>query len=244
MPVEQTVQMIETPAARCFVEGLVAAMGLGDGVHVPGTTVVPSADRAGSAMVVAYAVAAHTVLWCDPALAHDLEGFADPGRTLALADVEASSTARGWEHVGRSRMLLPPADGLIAATDSGPGFVIRSLDANTLTDRSMLDTFAACLSEDDREEADLDGGEFDDHILAVVDERGIAALASQQPFDHALGFGDIADATRDDAVGRGLGRRSGRHQASVTCSLRSRVRDPGRPAPQRRSRVAGRPARG
>ena len=126
--------------------------------------------------MVAYTIAAHTVLWCDPALADDLALLTDPKRALALDGVQASLIARGWEHVSRSRMLLPPATGLIAAkpvTAAEPAILIRSFDANIAGDRSMLDTFAASLSADEREEAHLDGGEYDDHILAVVEVDGI-----------------------------------------------------------------------
>jgi hypothetical protein len=55
------------------------------------------------------------------------------------------------------------------------------------------------LSDEDRDEADLDGDRLDEHMLAVIDERGIVAFASQQPALYADGFGDIAIATRPDA---------------------------------------------
>ena len=84
--------------------------------------------------------------------------------------------------------------------------VIRSLDPGSAQDIAVIDAFKAALSDEDRDEADLDRADLDEHILAVMDDKGIAAFASQRPFIYAAQFADIAIATRPDARGRGLGR--------------------------------------
>lgn len=207
---DQTGLMLELSSARRFVDGIAASMGLGDRVHRPGTTVVPSAARSGSSSVVLYAIAEHAVLWCDPALAADLAVFADDSITVSLDEIQSILTGRAWEHLGRSRMLLPPTSGLTIGPIVVPeAMAVRSFDVRDPADRAAVESFAARLSPDDREDADLDGDEFDDHIVAVVEGDGgggIVALASQRPFEYADGFGDIAVATLADARGRGLGR--------------------------------------
>jgi GNAT superfamily N-acetyltransferase len=193
----------ELPNAREFIGGVAAAMGLGERVHRPGTTVVAAEARAGSSTVVAYAIAAHTVLWCDPALATDLAPFAHPSISASLADIDSALAGMNWTDAGASRMLLPRADGLERPPRRDER--IRAMDLTDPDDVALIDAFRAGLSAEDRDEADLDE-ELDDHFLAIVDARGIAAFASQHPFDIAPRFGDIAVATRDDVRGRGLGR--------------------------------------
>lgn len=193
------------PAADEFVAAIAATMGID--VGAPGTTVLPSPRRADSAVALAYAFASHTVLWCDPALAADLDPLADRTVSLSLSAFDTWATAMGWTPFGHSAMHLLPASG-VRRRDRVPSAVadrFRSVDAADPVDRALIEAFVQTLPEDDREEADLDGDEFDDHITVIVDDHGIAAYASQKPFDHAVRFGDIAVATRPDRRGQGLG---------------------------------------
>ena len=192
------------PAAAAFAAAIAASMSLD--ISGPGTSVLPAQARAGSSFVVAYAVGPHTVLWCDPALADDLASLADPAAGLSLEAFDAWARTTGWIERGRSVMHLLPAEGL--RRDRMPDVdrsLWRSLSTDDPADLALVEAFVETLPDDDREEADLDAGEYDEHIVAVVDGRGIAAYASQKPFDHAEGFGDIAVATRPDRRGHGLG---------------------------------------
>ncbi len=202
---------------EAFISGVAESMGLGDGVQRPGTTVVPADDRAESSMVVAYSISEHTVLWCDPAIADDLAELADP--TVSKSHEELSSWAErvGWEVVSFARMQLLRESG-VAQSAIPVGVVMRALDRQQAEDVALIDAFKATLSDDDLDEADLDGDRLDEHILAALDERGIAAFASQQPFFYADGFGDIAiaNAARCRAVSDSGG------WPSPRCATRSR----------------------
>ena len=104
-----------------------------------------------------------------------------------------------------AQMQLLRAAG-IARPDALASVEIRSLDREHLEDVALIDAFKRTLSEAGRDGADLDGDRLDEHMLAVVDDQGIAASASQQPFVYADRFADIAVATRPDVRGRGMRR--------------------------------------
>lgn len=196
--------MESTRGYQAFIGAVADSMGLGDAVHRPGTTVVASDDRAGSSMVVAYSISKHTVLWCDPEIAEDLAELADPSVSKSQDEIKSWAERAGWEVVSFARMQLLRASGVAPAT--AKDFVLRALDQERVEDVALVDAFKGTLSDEDRDEADLDEDRLDEHMLALIDERGIVAFASQQPFFYADGFGDIAIATRPDARGRGLGR--------------------------------------
>lgn len=202
-----------------LIGGLANAMGLGASVHRSGTTVVPAKARTGSNACVAYAIERHLVLWCDPSTASDLSGLGNPARTKSLDEIGAWAQASGWELVGRGHMQLR-ASGARKLASPGAGLAIRTIDRDDERDRELVSAFSATLSEGDRDEAELEEGDLDEHMLAIVDAKGIAAYASQQPFDYADGFGDIAVATRPDVRGRGLGR-------TVVASLCAEIVDGG-----------------
>jgi GNAT superfamily N-acetyltransferase len=202
------VDVTEVESSRgyeAFVRSVADRTGLGETVHLPGTTVVGADDRAGSSMVVAYSISHHTVLWCDPALADELAELSDSAASKSQDAITSWAERAGWEVVSFARMQLLRDGGIVRKT-SPPTVVLRSLDRERSEDVALVDAFRSSLSDDDRDEADLDEGRLDDHALAVIDERGIAAFASQQPFIYAEDFGDIAVATRPDVRGRGLGR--------------------------------------
>ena len=190
-----------------FVGSLADRMGLAGNVHRPGTTVVAAEDRSDSSMVVAYSISAHTVLWCDPALAEDLSELAEASRSKSLDEISTWAERAGWERAGVAQMQLLRSTGLTRPTVD-PSVEIRSLDRDRSDDVALIDAFKAALPDDDRDQAELDNAELDEHMVAVVDDRGIAAFASQQPFLYADRFADIATATRPDVRGRGLGRRA------------------------------------
>ncbi|MEP7115361.1 MAG: GNAT family N-acetyltransferase [Ilumatobacteraceae bacterium] len=188
-----------------FVSAVAGEMGLGDAVHHPGTSVIPADDRSGSAMVVAYSISEHTVLWCDPALADDLFELADPLRATSQTEFISWAERVGWGEVSVDHMQLLRAAGVVRPDVSTSAWT-RSLDRECAEDVALIDAFKALLSDADRDEADLDEDRLDEHMLAIVDDHGIAAFASQQPFALADTFGDIAVATRPDARGSGLGK--------------------------------------
>jgi GNAT superfamily N-acetyltransferase len=195
--------MKSTRGYEAFISAVADSMGLGDAVHRPGTTVVPADDRAGSSMVVAYSISEHTVLWCDPAIADDLGVLADVAVSKSQDEISSWAERAGWETVSFARMQLLRSGGVAPATASS--LAMRALDRQRVADVALVDAFKVTLSDDDRDEADLDEDRLDDHMLALTDDHGIAAFASQQPFFYADGFGDIAVATRPDVRGRGLG---------------------------------------
>jgi GNAT superfamily N-acetyltransferase len=189
-------------ARDAFISAVSHSMGLGDAVRVPGTTVVAAATRADSNVAVAYAIAEHTVFWCDPALAESLVPMVDPDRAAPLDDCDAFLAGLGWTSLGRAHMQVLGADGLRAPASSD--HPVRSLDVDDADDFALLSKFRATLTAEELDEADLDG-EPDQHAVVVIDVAGIAAYASQAPFAPAEQFADIAVATRPDVRGRGLG---------------------------------------
>ena len=188
-----------------FVDAVASEMGLGDAVRRAGTTVVAAEGRAGSSMVVVYWIAEHTVLWCDPAVADDLSELVDASNSKSQAEISSWATRVGWGDISIAQMQLLRATG-IARPGALASVEIRSLDREQPGDVALIDAFKASLTDADRDEADLDGDRLDAHIVAVVDDLGIASFASQQPFVYADRFADIAVATRTDVRGRGLGR--------------------------------------
>ena len=226
-----TAGMRSSRGYEAFISAVAADMGLGDAVHRPGTSVVAADDRSGSSMVVVYWISDHAVLWCDPAIADDLQELADPSASKSQDDISAWQTRVGWEEVSAAHMQLLREGGVVRSTDAD-SVVIRTLDRDRGEDVALIEAFKGTLSEDDRDEADLDKDTLDEHMLAVVDESGIVALASQQPFNYAAGFGDIsiADAARCARARLGANRRCcvvrrDRSQGSVS-ALPVRRREP------------------
>jgi GNAT superfamily N-acetyltransferase len=197
--------MESTRGYERFISAVADKMGLGDAVHRPGTSIVAAEDRSGSSMVVAYWISEHTVLWCDPAIADDLFELVDPSKGKSEEEISSWAGRVGWERVSVNHMQLLRANGVVRP-DAFDAAVTRSLDRERAEDVALIDAFKQALSDADRDEADLDGDRLDEHILTVVDDRGIAAFTSQQPFVYADQFADIAIATRPDVRGRGLGR--------------------------------------
>lgn len=193
----------EQPDVGPFLKAIGAVMGLGDRIHSAGTSVVAAEARAGSNAASVYSIAAHTVLWCDPALEHTLVPLADPSTTRSLADVSAALCARGWTEQGGGVMLLR---GDAAMVDDIAGITVRAFRHDDRHDREMMEAFIESLPDEDRDEADLADGVPDEHVLIAIDADGVVAFASERPFDFAPDYGDIAVATRPDARGRGLGR--------------------------------------
>jgi hypothetical protein len=187
-----------------FVGAVADRMGLGDGVHRPGTSIVAADDRSGSSMVVAYWISEHTVLWCDPAIVDDLSELADPSEAKSVEEILSWAARVGWQDISVAHMQLLRASGIVRL-DAATSVVTRSLDRDNVEDVALIEAFKVTLSDADRDEADLDKDTLDEHMLAVIDDRGIAAFASQQPFVHAARYADIAVATRADVRGLGLG---------------------------------------
>jgi GNAT superfamily N-acetyltransferase len=189
-------------AREAFISAVGDSMGLGEAVHDPGTTVVAAAARAESNVAVAYAIAEHTVLWCDPALADSLAPLVDADRSASLGECEAFLVELGWTSLGRAQMQVLGPTGVRPPTANEHS--MRSLDVTDESDQALLTAFKATMSAAERDEADLDDSP-DEHIVVVIDGAGIAAYASQAPFGPADQFADITVATRPDVRGRGLG---------------------------------------
>ncbi len=141
-------------------------MGLGDAVRSPGTTVVAAPERAGSDIVVAYAIAEHTVLWCDPALAEPMARLVDADRSASLDECDAFLVELGWAEVGRAHMQVLGPAGLHPPTVTEHR--MRSLDLTSAADQALLTTFKSTLTAEERDEADLDDS-ADEHIVVVLD---------------------------------------------------------------------------
>ena len=164
-------------------------------MSAPGTTVVAASAHAGSNIAVAYAIAEHTVLWCDPTLAEPMAPLVDADRPASLDECDAFLTQLGWTPEGRAHMQVLGPTGLRRPTVDGHR--MRSLDVTSAADQALLTTFKSTLTAEERDEADLDDSP-DEHIVVVLDDAGVAAYASQSPFAPAAQFADIAVATRPD----------------------------------------------
>ncbi|RPI09941.1 MAG: GNAT family N-acetyltransferase [Actinobacteria bacterium] len=191
-----------TTAHEAFISAVSQSMGLGAAVRAPGTTVVAASARANSNVVVAYAIAEHTVLWCDPALADSLAPMVDTDRAAPLDECDAFLAALGWTPLPRAQMQVLGPEGVRPPSRSE--HLVQSVEVTNPADQALLDTFRATLTAEDRDNADLDDSP-DEHIVVVLDADGVAAYSSQAPFAPATQFADISVATRPDVRGRGLG---------------------------------------
>jgi RimJ/RimL family protein N-acetyltransferase len=194
---------IDPDPAALLVDAVCAAASSALGRELPsGTAVVPSPDREGSQVAVAYPLGDRTVVWCAPKLGAQLEALNDP---VALDNDEfvARAVALGgvFDGAGRQRVLSRSAPE--PAVDPSRLVV---LDRDDAEDRRLIAAFVDRCSADDLDDAELDMDELDEAIVGVLDLSGaLASYASARPWRFDARFDDVAVITRPDQRGHGLG---------------------------------------
>jgi hypothetical protein len=171
----------------------------------PGTTVAPVDDRRGTGGASAYAIGAHTIVYCDPVVVDRVGELRDPDRSLpvdAVADWAATHGAEliggGWNHLSDETMLTP--------VDPPRGATIAMLEREQPADRELIRALVEVTDPDEADEADLALDNLDPFIVALLDgDVGIGAYASERPSDHDEAFADIAILTRHDKRHQGWG---------------------------------------
>lgn len=192
-------------ASERFIEEVVAAMEADLGGPLgTGTVVVPTDDRAGSNVAVAYPVAGRLALWCDPAVAGHLAPVAGPS-VMSLDEFAVRAGELGGEAVGRGCNLT--CDGKPSPVASIEGATLRVLSRDVETDVELMKTLADELSEEDLEECELDIDDLDPRLLVFVDDGSgkVVAFASGLPADGSPSFDDVGVAVHPDHRRRSLG---------------------------------------
>ena len=197
------------PAGRRYLATVLAAVEADLGRDLPaGTTLVPTADRAGSGGATCYPFDGRSAVWCDPAL---VEVLAPLTGAVPLSAYEFVDRAVGLgcvrRGIGLNRVLDgAPVDPLVPLD----GLVVRTLDPDDADDVALVATLRAEVGDDDADDAELDLDDLDPHLVAVLEPAAdgrparVLAFAGARPGD-AVPFDDIAVLTHPDARRRGLG---------------------------------------
>jgi hypothetical protein len=184
----------ELPSRRYVSELLRFAAAASGRRLTRGTSVVADESRVGSRLAVAYAVADHTIVWCDPEVADRVAELAGP----LVVDVDTfldRARAAGGDEYGRTvqRVLDGPL------TEPRTALAVRRFDPEDPDDLSRLTRFVALCSDDDLEDAELDLADLDPFASVTLDRDEILAYASARPWTYGPAFDDIAVITRPDA---------------------------------------------
>lgn len=194
---------IDPDPAALLVAAVRTAASSALGRELPsGTTVVPSPDRQGSELAVAYPLGDRTVVWCAPGLGARLEALNDP---VALDNDEFVTRAVALGGVfggaGHQRVLSRPAP---KPTVDPSRLVV--LDRDDADDRRLIAAFVDRCSADDLDEAELAMDELDEAIVGVLDPSGaLASYAGARPWRFDAGFDEVGVITRPDQRGNGFG---------------------------------------
>ncbi len=186
--------------------------------HEPGagTTIVPTADRAGSNLAVAYPANEFTLIWCSPHLAPTLAPL-ESTHPLSATDFVATCVRLGGTHLadGNHRVLTRPASMVEGANPV-------ALSRDQTEDVELIRLLLEQCSDEDADEAEFELNDLDPAIMAILtEERRIASLASARPWSLGPEFDDIGVLTHPDHRGMGLG-------AAVVAALARHQQDQGR----------------
>lgn len=188
-----------------FLDGLVEAMGLQPALlDTVGTTIAVGADRSGSGLASCYQVGRHTVLWCDGAVAEELEGLVGERSSLTDDDWRTWARETGREVLGQAVMKVLPGPMVLAASPSGA--TRCSFDWTSDEHVALAERLVAVSDADDLDDAELDLAELDELAFGLLDQSGeIGAFTSMRSWENAERFGDIGVLTRADLRGSGWG---------------------------------------
>jgi GNAT superfamily N-acetyltransferase len=171
----------------------------------PGTTIAPVEDRERTSRASAYLVGAHTIIYCDSAVADTVRLLADPARSLPPSELRGWATGHGYEFEGGGWIHLVDAS-MMRPPDLPEGTTPIVLDADDPDDRALIADLVDAVGPDDADEADVNLDNLDPFILALVDQQGrIGAYASERPFEYGESFADIAVLTRPEMRAQGWG---------------------------------------
>jgi len=174
-------------------------------VSASGFSLGPEESRRGSSIASCYTIGAHTVLFCDPDLTTQLQGFADAhpeadrGRWLTWA------REQGAVHLGSGVMRVRST----AAPQVRPPFAgVSALSAADTADVARIHAFLDGCDEDEIEDADIDRDNLDPVIRCTLDGIGaVSAFASALPWDALPDWWDIGVLTAGGHRRQGLGKR-------------------------------------
>lgn len=190
-----------------YFSALVTAAARATGAPLDGgTTVASDAGRAGARSATSYPTPSGTIVWCDPALVDVVADLLEPVRRRPIESTEFVDLAitRGatLSGFGNNRVLIgdvgepaPPRDDL----------TVRRLDRDDPDDVGLLAQFVDAVSDDDRDEADLDLDRLDPFIVGIIADGRVAGYASGLPSEVDERFDDIGVLTHPEYRRIGLG---------------------------------------
>ncbi len=166
-----------------------------------GTIVIPSRDREGSTVVVAYPGSGFTLVWCAPAVADRLAELAGPIPLTGVEFLEATKEM-GAKHVGDGHHRVLPSPVELTAD---PSTEIIQLDRDNTEHRALIQRLVDASSEDDLDESELEMDNLDSAIVVALRDGEIASFASARPWEVGPRFDDIGVITHPDHRGHRLG---------------------------------------
>ena len=189
-----------------FRAAIAGAVGIDSGqFERAGTTVVSSEDRRDTRLASAYAIGAHVIVWCDPAVTAAVSGLASDSTALDITGMESWAAGHGAEYLGGAwSHLIEPAVLPVLRVPEGASWV--HLDRERASDREMIGELIDVSDPDDADAAELELDDLDPRIIGLLDGDGrLAACAGERPWDVDESFADIGVLVRADRRKLGWG---------------------------------------
>ncbi|MEM8925509.1 MAG: GNAT family N-acetyltransferase [Actinomycetota bacterium] len=197
-----------------FQAGFAARTGLDQEVLAePGVSLLPRPDRAGSNAVFCYQVDRHRVLWCDPAVADQIETLV--GEMTEAADERwlHIPAGHGFQVMGANLMRVGAVRPWPGTGPTAPSpYLDRRLDAAHADTLPLVRTLTEVCDPQEVEDAALDElDEFDELAINVLTaeqgdgSRPLLAYASAAPWEWDEAFADIGVLVHPEHRRRGLG---------------------------------------
>jgi hypothetical protein len=137
---------------------------------------------------------------------HRVEGLASETDSFPVEALEGWAAANGATFLGGAwSFLLPPGRLGRCVPPAGGGLV--HLNRDHASDWALIKALVDTSDPDDLEAADITMDALAPQIIGLTDGEGrLAAFASEQPWEYAPEFGDIAVLVRADKRNGGWGR--------------------------------------
>lgn len=191
-------------AHRQYLDDFRSSLGLAD-LASPATHIVIEEDRAGSNLVVGYAVEAKMIVRAGPEHVELVEPLRSNDQARTFDELRTWAAANAWvEFDGGLSHVADPEDVVDAPIPVGLHGI--ELEPNGADHERVLSWLRAA-DPGDVDEGAFDLDELDDRMVALTDSSGnIVALASCYPWETAPSFEDIGVIVTASARGRGAGR--------------------------------------
>jgi GNAT superfamily N-acetyltransferase len=191
-------------ARRRYLDDFRRSVGLAD-LASPATHIVIEDDRAGSNLIVGYAVEAKMIVRAGPEHADLVEPLRSDEQARTFGELCTWAAGNGWVEFDGGLSHVADPD------DLGPAPIPAGLQGITLepngADSERVLAWLRAADPGDLDEGAFDLDELDDRMVALTDSSdNIVALASCYPWETAPTFEDIGVIVAPSARGQGAGR--------------------------------------